>query len=156
YRSGTRATRRRRRIRRRLRRRRRSRVLLGGTAARRDGERRYEDQSQNPPFRLPDRRLGGHRAQARQSSRTPPRGAIGVAAPKPAAGPRIAVGRSLPDVAAELGHGIDVLTSTYAHVIAEYRGRGPIDPDAEIRAAREPLSSTSLASPVCPTAHVDL
>ena len=53
-------------------------------------------------------------------------------------------------------HGIDVLTSTYAHVIAEYRGRGPIDPDAEIRAAREPLSSTSLASPVCPTAHVDL
>jgi integrase len=48
----------------------------------------------------------------------------------------LAAGRSLPDVAGELGHGIDVLTSTYAHVIAEYRGRKAIDPDTEIQLVR--------------------
>jgi hypothetical protein len=30
-----------------------------------------------------------------------------------------------------------VVTSTYAHVIAEYRGQAAIDPDAEIRNARQ-------------------
>jgi integrase len=48
----------------------------------------------------------------------------------------LASGVSLPDAAAELGHGVQVLASTYAHVVAEYRGRPPIDVEAEVQAAR--------------------
>jgi hypothetical protein len=29
-----------------------------------------------------------------------------------------------------MGHTVEVLARTYAHVISEYRGRGPIAPDA--------------------------
>ncbi len=35
-----------------------------------------------------------------------------------------------------MGHTVEVLARTYAHVISEYRGRGPIDPETLIRKAR--------------------
>ena len=43
---------------------------------------------------------------------------------------------SLQELAEEMGHGLQVLAETYAHVIADLRGVGPIDPDALIDAAR--------------------
>jgi hypothetical protein len=43
---------------------------------------------------------------------------------------------SLQEIAEEMGHTVEVLARTYAHVIAEYRGQGPIDPDALINKAR--------------------
>jgi hypothetical protein len=46
---------------------------------------------------------------------------------------RLAVG----DLGQErLGHTVEVLARTHAHVIAEYRGQGPIDPEAPISEAR--------------------
>lgn len=41
-------------------------------------------------------------------------------------------------VAEQLGHGAEQTLRTYGHVIAEYRGRPPIDAAAEIRLARGP------------------
>jgi hypothetical protein len=35
-----------------------------------------------------------------------------------------------------MGHTVEVLARTYAHVIAEYRGQGPIDPEALVKRAR--------------------
>ena len=35
-----------------------------------------------------------------------------------------------------MGHTVEILARTYAHVISEYRGRGPIAPDALITRAR--------------------
>ena len=43
---------------------------------------------------------------------------------------------SLQEIAEEMGHTVEVLARTYAHVIAEYRGQGPIDPEALINKAR--------------------
>jgi integrase len=43
---------------------------------------------------------------------------------------------SLQELAEEMGHGVQVLAETYAHVIADLRGVGPIDPDALIDAVR--------------------
>ena len=43
---------------------------------------------------------------------------------------------SLQEIAEEMGHTVEVLARTYAHVISEYRGRGPIEPDALIKRAR--------------------
>lgn len=46
---------------------------------------------------------------------------------------------SLQEIAAEMGHTVEVLAGEYAHVISEYRGQGPIDPDqliADVRAKR--------------------
>jgi integrase len=43
---------------------------------------------------------------------------------------------SLQEIAEEMGHTVEVLARTYAHVIAEYRGQGPIDPEALIKRAR--------------------
>jgi integrase len=43
---------------------------------------------------------------------------------------------SLQEIAEEMGHTVEVLARTYAHVIAEYRGHGPIDPEALIKRAR--------------------
>ena len=43
---------------------------------------------------------------------------------------------SLQEIAEEMGHTVEVLARTYAHVISEYRGRGPIAPDALIDRAR--------------------
>ena len=43
---------------------------------------------------------------------------------------------SLQEIAEEMGHTVEVLARTYAHVISEYRGRGPIAPDALITRAR--------------------
>ena len=44
--------------------------------------------------------------------------------------------QSLQEIADEMGHTVEVLANTYAHVISEYRGQGPFDPDEKIRAAR--------------------
>ena len=35
---------------------------------------------------------------------------------------------SLQEIAEEMGHTVEVLARTYAHVLAEYRGQSPIDP----------------------------
>jgi integrase len=43
---------------------------------------------------------------------------------------------SLQEIAEEMGHTVEVLARTYAHVIADYRGQGPIDPEALINKAR--------------------
>jgi integrase len=43
---------------------------------------------------------------------------------------------SLQEIAEEMGHTVEVLARTYAHVIAEYRGQGPVDPEALINKAR--------------------
>jgi integrase len=40
---------------------------------------------------------------------------------------------SLQEIAEEMGHTVEILARSYAHVIAEYRGQGPIDPDALIK-----------------------
>lgn len=44
---------------------------------------------------------------------------------------------SLQEIAEEMGHSVQVLAETYAHVIAELRGEGPVDPDALIEGARK-------------------
>lgn len=49
----------------------------------------------------------------------------------------LAAGRAPHDVAQELGHGAQLTINTYGHAIAEYKGRDRIDPDTEIRNARE-------------------
>jgi integrase len=43
---------------------------------------------------------------------------------------------SLQEIAAEMGHSVQVLAEHYAHVISEYAGAGPIDPDDLIARAR--------------------
>jgi integrase len=48
---------------------------------------------------------------------------------------------SLQEIADEMGHTVEVLARTYAQVIAEYRGQGPIDPDGLISEARRPKSA---------------
>jgi hypothetical protein len=48
----------------------------------------------------------------------------------------LAEGRQPLYVAAQLGHSVAVLLSTYAHLIAEYADAAPIDAEAEIRRAR--------------------
>jgi integrase len=48
---------------------------------------------------------------------------------------------SLAEIAAEAGHTVEELAETYAHVISEYRGQGPINPDQLIRQAREQIVS---------------
>jgi integrase len=51
----------------------------------------------------------------------------------------LASGASLPEAAYEMGHSVGVLTSTYAHEIAEFRGQGPVDPETAIQAARSAI-----------------
>lgn len=53
----------------------------------------------------------------------------------------LASGRNPVEVAGQMGHGLGVLLSTYSHVIDEFRGSAPIDPEAAIRAARDPGSA---------------
>ena len=43
---------------------------------------------------------------------------------------------SLQEIAEEMGHTVEILARTYAHVILEYHGRGPIAPDALMTSAR--------------------
>jgi hypothetical protein len=43
---------------------------------------------------------------------------------------------NLAEVAGQLGHNLQTLFATYAHVIEELRGRDKIDSEAEIRTAR--------------------
>jgi len=47
---------------------------------------------------------------------------------------------SLQEIAEELGHSLEVLAGTYAHVISEYAGKGPIDPETLIRTARKTVT----------------
>ena len=49
------------------------------------------------------------------------------------------------EVAAQLGHSLLVLFSTYAHVIEDLRGTGRVDPEAEIRAARKSVKKSGVA-----------
>jgi integrase len=49
---------------------------------------------------------------------------------------RLAAGAPLQEVADEMGHDVETLSTIYAHVISEYRGLGALDPDEEIRKAR--------------------
>lgn len=49
---------------------------------------------------------------------------------------------SLKEIADELGHSVAELSRTYAHVIGEYRGLGPVDPDVLIERARHPQEAT--------------
>jgi integrase len=61
----------------------------------------------------------------------------------------IASGRTLVEVAAQLGHGTDVCSRTYARAFAEYRGRS-IDIDAELATHRShPLGDYFDEAPVC-------
>jgi integrase len=53
----------------------------------------------------------------------------------------LAAGTSPLEVADMLGHGPQVLFSTYAHVIAELRGQAPASADERISAAREKVAS---------------
>jgi integrase len=48
----------------------------------------------------------------------------------------LASGAGLPETAYEMGHTVGVLTSTYAHAIAEFRGAGRIDPETTVGIAR--------------------
>ena len=57
---------------------------------------------------------------------------------------------SLQEIAEEMGHTVEVLARTYAHVISEYRGRGPIAPDALIRA---PAAEKRPKTPPSPTTN---
>jgi hypothetical protein len=49
------------------------------------------------------------------------------------------------EVAAQLGHSLLVLFSTYAHVIEDLRGTGKVDAEAEIRAARKSVKKPGVA-----------
>jgi integrase len=49
-------------------------------------------------------------------------------------------GAGLPEAAYEMGHSVDVLSSTYAHAIAEFRGGGRIDPEEQVQNARQSLA----------------
>jgi integrase len=48
----------------------------------------------------------------------------------------LASGAGTPEVAYEMGHTVGVLTSTYAHMIADFRGAGQIDPETTVQLAR--------------------
>ena len=52
-----------------------------------------------------------------------------------------------------MGHTVEVLARTYAHVISEYRGRGPIDPEALIdQASGKPGNAPKPPQAPLPTA----
>ena len=53
-----------------------------------------------------------------------------------------------------MGHGLQVLAETYAHVIADLRGVGPIDPDVLIDAARRAQERPNRTSPRPPTTRL--
>lgn len=52
----------------------------------------------------------------------------------------LAEGKSVHAVARQLGHGPELTLRTYGHVMDEFEDAGPIDADAEIRAARARLA----------------
>jgi integrase len=58
----------------------------------------------------------------------------------------LASGAGLPEVAGEMGHSVGVLTSTYAHAIAEFRGSGRVDPESAIRGVRSRLTAREAVS----------
>jgi integrase len=56
----------------------------------------------------------------------------------------LAAGVAPVEAAAELGHNPATLLRTYAHVIREIAGRGPVDLEAEVRRAREHVANPFL------------
>ena len=50
------------------------------------------------------------------------------------------------EVAAQLGHGVETLLGTYAHVIDEYRGKKPIKAETEIAKARRKVLASTLST----------
>jgi len=106
-------------------------------------------QAEGKPWRLHDYKNWQRNAVKTERSRRPASifAAAATAIGRPDATPyflrhtyaslRLAEQRlSLQEIAEEMGHTVEVLARTYAHVIAEYRGQGPIDPEALIRRAR--------------------
>jgi hypothetical protein len=59
------------------------------------------------------------------------------------------------EVAGQLGHSLQMLLSTYAHVIEEFRDIERVDPEATIRAARAEIHGASVA-PMLPRARAGL
>ena len=59
---------------------------------------------------------------------------------------------SLQEIAEEMGHTVEVLARTYAHVISEYRGQGPVHQDALITRAR-PRNAPKTPQARLPTAR---
>lgn len=51
----------------------------------------------------------------------------------------------VPELAAQLGHSLQVLFSTYAHVVEDLRGSGKVDAEAEIRSARKLIKQQGVA-----------
>lgn len=49
------------------------------------------------------------------------------------------------EIAAQLGHSLQTLFGTYAHVIEELRGQGTVDAEDEIKAARQPFGAGDVA-----------
>jgi integrase len=106
-------------------------------------------QAEGKPWRLHDYKNWQRNAVKTERSRRPASifAAAATAIGRPDATPyflrhtyaslRLAEQRlSLQEIAEEMGHTVEVLARTYAHVIAEYRGQGPIDPDNLIQRAR--------------------
>jgi integrase len=60
----------------------------------------------------------------------------------------IASGASIVEVAEQLGHSASMCLGTYSHVISEFKRRGPIDLEAEIRTARESAGDSQTARAV--------
>lgn len=53
----------------------------------------------------------------------------------------LAEGKTLAEVAAQIGDTVQTTSDTYVHVIAELRGQGPVKASDEIRAARRRVES---------------
>lgn len=51
---------------------------------------------------------------------------------------------SLKEIADEMGHSVQMLDDNYSHVISEYAGQGPVDPETLIADARATLAGTDL------------
>jgi hypothetical protein len=49
------------------------------------------------------------------------------------------------EIAAQLGHSLQTLFGTYAHVIEELRGQGTVNAEDEIKAARQPSCAGDVA-----------
>ena len=61
--------------------------------------------------------------------------------------PVISAGIKPREVADELGHSMQMTNTVYGHVIDEYAGQPPIDPDTEIRQAMDAAGTFPPRSP---------
>jgi hypothetical protein len=57
----------------------------------------------------------------------------------------LAEGRSVLDVAAQAGHKASLSLDTYGHLFADFDGRGRVDAEGAIRAAREAVAPAAAA-----------